>query len=160
MSWRICPKCGVIFTNGQRECEDCGVILKNATEEEKARFETATGKKLRKASALSSSSVPTKEHIITAIVIPLFSLTMYILFGGAFFGITFWNLFVSAISFIPRFRIYVGKAFRMEGSELKLKREVKIERFYYPVLIRIALIANGIFNILLIAANVDKLFLK
>ena len=96
-------------------------------------------------------------HIITAIAIPLYSLLMGILFGGAFFGITFWNLFISAVSFIPRIKICVGKNLTAEDSEPELKRIIKIERFYYPVITRIVFIATGIFNLMLTAVNIEEI---
>lgn len=154
---RICPKCGVIYSNGQRECEECGSLLKNATETDKARFEAYARRKSAKASALSSRSIPTKDHIITAIAIPLYSLLMGILFGGAFFGITFWNLFISAVSFIPRIKICIGKTLTAEDSEPELKRIIKIERFYYPVITRIVFIVTGIFNLMLTAVNIEEI---
>lgn len=157
MSERICPKCGIIYSNGQRECEECGSLLKNATEADKARFETENRRKSAKASALSSRSIPTKDHIITAIAIPLYSLLMGILFGGAFLGITFWNLFISAVSFIPRIKIYIGKAYKAESCELKLKRTIKIERFYYPVITRIVFIVTGIFNLMITALSIEEI---
>ncbi len=157
MGERICPKCGIIYSNGQRECEECGSLLKNATETDKARFEAYARRKSAKASALSSRSVPTKDHIIAAIAIPLYSLLMGILFGGAFFGITFWNLFISAVSFIPRIKIYIEKTLMSEGSAPKLKRTIKIERFYYPVVTRIVFIITGIFNLMLTAVNIEEI---
>lgn len=156
MNERICPSCKVIYTNGQRECEECGKLLRNATEEELADFEKKKKKTLNKSSAFSSSAIPSKEHIITAIIIPLYSFIMWILFDNAFFGLTFWNLFLSACSFIPRFRILVSKNLKPEDGRIKQKRTVRIEHFYYNIPIIICLIINGIFNLFFTVVNIEK----
>lgn len=156
MNERICPKCRVIYTNGQKECEECGKLLRNATEEELTEFEKKKKKTLNKSSAFSSSAIPSKEHIIAAIIIPLYSFVMWIFFDNAFFGLTFWNLFLSACSFIPRFRILVSKNYKTEGDEIKLKRIVKIEHFYYNIPIIICLIINGIFNLFFTVVNIEE----
>lgn len=154
MNERICPKCRVIYTNGQRECEECGKLLRTATEEDLTDFEKKKKKTLNKSSAFSSSEVPSKEHIIVSIIIPLYSLVMGIFFDGAFLGLAFWNLFLSAISFIPRFRILIGKTCITEDN--KLKRMVKFEHFYYNVPIIIGLTINGIFNIFFTVVNIAE----
>lgn len=156
MNERICSECKVIYTNGQRECEECGKLLKNATEEELSEFEIRKIKSLNKAFAFSSSTIPTKQHIICAILIPLYSLIMWIFFGKAFFGLTLWNLFLSVLSFVPRFKIHIGKAFEPNGSELKLKRTVKLVHFYYNVPIIICLIINGLFNLFFTVVNIEE----
>lgn len=156
MNARICPKCKVIYTNGPRECEECGKLLKNATEEELVEFEKKKKKTLNKSSAFSSSAIPSKEHIIAAIVIPLYSFIMWIFFNSAFLGLIFWNLFLSLCSFIPRFRILISKNFKTESNELKLKRTVKIEHFYYNIPIIICLIINGIFNLFFTVVNIEE----
>lgn len=156
MNEQICPKCRVIYTNGQRECEECGKLLRNATEEDLKDFEKKKKKTLNKSSAFSASEVPSKEHIIASIISPLYSLVMGIFFNKAFLGLTFWNLFLSVISYIPRFKILIVKNFITEDNKLKLKRTVKFEHFYYNVPIIICLIINGIFNLFFTVVNIEQ----
>lgn len=157
MNERICPKCKVIYTNGQKECEECGKLLRIATEEEMAEFEKKKRKTLNKSSAFSSSEIPSKEHVLAAIIVPLYSFIMWLFFSKSFLGLVFWNLFFSVLSFIPRFRILLGKSFKTEGNELKLKRTIKFEHFYYNVPIIVCLILNGIFNLFFTIVNIEKI---
>ncbi len=104
MNEKICPECGVVYTNGQRECEQCEKLLRNATEEELAEYEKKMKKKLGKASNSSESIIPELWQIIFSAVLLLYGIFVLIVCGKTTLLI-FNTIFVFSM-LIPNFAGY------------------------------------------------------
>lgn len=103
MSERYCPKCKVIYTNGQRECEECGTLLKTATEEELYEHNKIMNKKLNKASNKSESITPDLWQIISAALLVAYSIIIMLIFGKSNSPLLILNIIYAAVILMPKF---------------------------------------------------------
>ncbi len=102
MNERICPKCKIIYTNGQKECEECGKLLRNATEDELYEHGKSMNKKLDKASNKSESITPDLWQIISSAVLLLYGIILVVFFGKAHASLLILNIIYATVILMPR----------------------------------------------------------
>ena len=102
MNERICPKCKVIYTNGQRECEECCTILKTASEAEIDEYSNIMNKKISKASNKSESITPDLWQIIASAVLVIYGIVIMIIFGKAHFSLLVLNVIYAGVILTPK----------------------------------------------------------
>lgn len=102
MNERICPKCRVIYTNGQRECEDCGTILKTATEDELSENRRNMDKKLNKASNKSESITPDLWQIISSALLVVYGIVIMVIFGKTHAPLLILNIIYAVVILMPK----------------------------------------------------------
>lgn len=102
MNERICPKCKIIYSNGQKECEECGKLLRSATEEELYEYRKTANKKLRKASNKSESITPDLWQIIAAALLIVYGIVIMIIFGKNNSPLLILNVIYAAVILMPK----------------------------------------------------------
>ncbi len=102
MNERICPKCRVIYTNGQRECEECGSLLKVATDTELCEYSKVMNKKISRASNKSESITPDLWQIISSVFLVIYGIAVVIIFGKIHFPLLILNIIYSGVILVPK----------------------------------------------------------
>jgi len=103
MNERYCPKCKVIYTNGQKECEECGKLLRNPTKDELYENRKTMDKKLRKASNKSESITPDLWQVIAAALLVIYGVVIMVIFGKNNSPLLILNIVYAAAILMPKF---------------------------------------------------------